>query len=114
MKRPRIKPEHAAYRVARRRIRIGGPTYGIAAEVDDPSGSVWTLLQSMDGHRSAEQIVQRVLEEHPGETANAIGAALNLFIESGYVEDAGAPDPEELTECDKQRFDRSRAYFRWM
>jgi molybdopterin/thiamine biosynthesis adenylyltransferase len=114
MRRPRVKPEHAPYRIADGRIRIGGPTYGIAAEVEDPSGSVWTLLQSMDGRRGADQIVQRVLEAHPGETADAIGAALNLFVESGYVEDAGAPDPVELTEWEKQRFDRSRAYFRWM
>ncbi|MBY8871437.1 ThiF family adenylyltransferase [Micromonospora sp. PLK6-60] len=113
MRRPRVKPEHHPYRVDGG-VRIGGPTYGIAAEVADPSGAVWTLLQAMDGTRGVDRIVRRVRDAHPAESPEAIRAALARFVESGYVEDAGAPDPPELTERDKERFDRSRAYFRWM
>ena len=54
MQRPRIKPEHAPNRISAGRIRLGGHTYGVAAEVADPSGAVWTLLESMDGSRDAE------------------------------------------------------------
>ncbi|MFI7577888.1 HesA/MoeB/ThiF family protein [Micromonospora sp. NPDC049497] len=114
MERPRIKPEHAPCRVADGRVRIGGPTYGVAAEVTDPSGAVWTLLESMDGSRDTDQIVRRVVAAHPTESTDGVRAALRRFVESGYVEDAGAPDPPELTEQDKRRYDRGRAYFRWL
>jgi molybdopterin-synthase adenylyltransferase len=114
MRRPRVKPEHAPYRVSGGRIRIGGLTYGIAAEITDPDGSVWTLLQSMDGSRSNDEIVQHVLQAHPEEPEDAVRGAIQQFIESGYVEDAGAPDPGELTDQDRERYDRGRAYFRWL
>jgi molybdopterin-synthase adenylyltransferase len=114
MRRPRVKPEHAPYRIADGRIRIGGMTYGIAAEVTDPNGSVWTLLQSMDGHHSVDEIVAQVVQTHPGESAETVHAAVQRFVEAGYVEDIGAADPEELTGQDKERYDRGRAYFRWL
>jgi molybdopterin/thiamine biosynthesis adenylyltransferase len=114
MERPRIKPEHAPYRIADGRIRLGGVSYGIAAEVKDPTGSVWTLLESMDGTRSVADIVASVLELHPGESADSVRAGVDLFIRSGYVEDAGALDPAELTERERERYDRGRMYFRWL
>jgi hypothetical protein len=40
MLRPRVKPEHAPYRLSGGRIRIGGVSYGIAAEISDPDGFV--------------------------------------------------------------------------
>jgi hypothetical protein len=41
-----VKPEHAPYRTAGGLIRIGGVCVsGVAGEVDDPTGSVWTLLE---------------------------------------------------------------------
>lgn len=114
MEQPRIKPEHAPYRISGDRIRLGGVSFGIAAEVADETGSVWTLLQSMDGTRSLDEIVARVVESHPAESAESVRSAARLFIESGYVEDAGAPDPTELTARDKLRYDRGRMYFRWL
>ncbi|MFG1923141.1 HesA/MoeB/ThiF family protein [Cryptosporangium sp. NPDC048952] len=114
MQRPRIKPEHAPNRISDSRIRLGGHTYGVAAEVDDPSGAVWTLLESMDGNRDIEQIISRVRAVHPGESEESVRAGLGTFVGSGYVEDFGAPDPPELTEYDKDRYSRSRAYFRWL
>ncbi|SCF21610.1 HesA/MoeB/ThiF family protein [Micromonospora mirobrigensis] len=114
MRRPRIKPEHAPYRVAGSAVRIGGPTYGVAAQVDDPDGAVWTLLESMDGSRDVDEIVRRVHAAHPTETPDGIRAALRRFVEAGYVEDVGAPEPAELSGRDRERFDRSRAYFRWL
>jgi ThiF family protein len=71
MRRPRVKPEHAPHRLSGGRIRIGGVSYGIAAEISDPDGS-------------------------------------------GYLEDAAAPDPAELSDRDKERYDRARGYYRWL
>ncbi len=114
MIRPRVKPEHAAYRIAGNRVRIGGLSFGIAAEVEDPTGAVWTLLQAMDGSRSADEIVDVVVSRHPGETQQSLRDAIETFVESGYVEDCGAPDPAELTSRDKERYGRGRAYWRWL
>ncbi len=44
MLRPRVKPEHAPYRIAGGKIRIGGVSYGLAGEILDPDGWVWTML----------------------------------------------------------------------
>jgi molybdopterin/thiamine biosynthesis adenylyltransferase len=114
MSRPRVKPEHAAYRITGGRIRIGGISFGIAAEVADPTGSVWTLLRAMDGSRAPDEIVANVLKKHPGETEQSLRGAIETFVESGYIEDCGAPDPAELTDRDKERYARGRAYFRWL
>jgi bacteriocin biosynthesis cyclodehydratase domain-containing protein len=114
MQRPRVKPEHAPYRISDDRIRLGGVSYGIAAEIKDPTGSVWTLLQSLDGSREVGQIVDHVVRLHPAESPAAVRRAVRLFVDAGYVEDLAAPDPAELTDQDKQRYDRGRAYFRWM
>jgi hypothetical protein len=46
MLRPRVKPEHAPYRIAGGRIRIGGLSYGLAAEITDPDGWVWTMASA--------------------------------------------------------------------
>jgi molybdopterin-synthase adenylyltransferase len=114
MRRPRVKPEHAPYRISGGRIRIGGVSYGIAAEISDPTGSVWTLLESMDGTRGIAEIVDRTVRSHPGEPADRVRAAVDQLIGSGYLEDAGAPDPVELSARDKERYDRARGYYRWL
>jgi len=114
LKRPRVKPEHRPIQVAGNRIRIGGTVYGIAGEVDDPTGSVWTLLNAMDGSRSVEAVVAAVVEAHPGERPAAVRAAVELFVESGHVYDAAGTDPPGLTDRDKVRHDRSRLFYRWI
>jgi molybdopterin/thiamine biosynthesis adenylyltransferase len=113
MRRPRVKPEHAPFRTADDRIRLGSAVYGIAAEVIDRTGGVWTLLSAMDGTRSPNEIVDHVLVSHPDEKPSAVRAALDLFIDSGFVEDVGAPEPP-LSAREMQRYDRSRQFYRWV
>jgi molybdopterin-synthase adenylyltransferase len=110
MKLPRVKPEHAPYRKPDGRIHVGGQCFGVAAEIADPTGSVWTLILAMDGSRGSDEIVEHVTQRHPGESPEAVQAAITALIESGYVEDCGAPDPPELSEREKERYDRSRSY----
>jgi molybdopterin/thiamine biosynthesis adenylyltransferase len=112
--RPRVKPEHAARRMPDGRIRIGGAVYGIAAEVTDRTGAVWTMLTAADGTRTCEEIVDAVRSAHPGERSSAVHAALRRFVDAGYLENAAASDPPGLTAREKERYDRSRRYFRWV
>jgi hypothetical protein len=55
MLRPKVKPEHAPYRIAGgTKIRIGGVSYGLAAEIADPGGWVWAMLSAMAGSRGVQ------------------------------------------------------------
>ncbi|GIH19787.1 HesA/MoeB/ThiF family protein [Rugosimonospora africana] len=114
MRRPRVKPEHAPYRIQGGLIRIGGVSYGVAAEVRDPTGMVWTLLESMDGSRDADAVVARVTAAHPGLTADAVSAGIAQFAAAGYLEDLAAPEPAELTARDLRRYGPARSYYRWL
>ncbi len=114
MRRPRVKPEHAPYRVAGGNIRIGGVSYGLAAEISDPDGWVWTMLAAMDGSRELPEIVAQVHAAHPAQPVDVLHRGAGQLLSSGYVEDAAGPVPAGLTDRDIERYDRAVGYFRWL
>jgi molybdopterin/thiamine biosynthesis adenylyltransferase len=114
MIRPRVKPEHAPYRVSGNKIRIGGASLGIAAEISDPGGWAWTMLAAMDGSRSLPEVVDFVHAAHPEQPAGTLRRGAEQLLASGYIEDAGAPVPDGLTERDLSRHDRALGFFRWL
>ncbi|MEU9387321.1 ThiF family adenylyltransferase, partial [Streptomyces sp. NPDC048279] len=116
MRRPRIKPEHRAYRTVDGHVRIGSVVHGIGAEVTDPDGWVWTLVETMDGTRSAADIVAEVARRHPGLRLPDpdIAQAITDLTTAGYVEDAGAAPPAELSERERERYGRGMTLLRWM
>ncbi|MEU9447760.1 ThiF family adenylyltransferase [Streptomyces sp. NPDC048277] len=116
MRRPRIKPEHRAYRTVEGHVRIGSVVHGIGAEVMDPDGWVWTLVEAMDGTRSPADIVAEVSRHHPGlrlPDPDIVQAMTDLTV-AGYVEDAGAAPPAELSERERERYGRGMTLLRWM
>jgi molybdopterin/thiamine biosynthesis adenylyltransferase len=115
MRSPRIKPEHQPYLLETGRIRIGGGVYGIAAEIEsDQDGMVWAALQSLDGTRTTEEVISFLCSRFPHRQALELRQAVDQIIGSGYVEDAGAPVPGELSERDRERYQRGAAFFRWV
>jgi molybdopterin/thiamine biosynthesis adenylyltransferase len=114
MLRPRVKAEHAPYRISSGRIRIGGVSYGIAAEISDPDGWIWTMLGAMDGTRGLPDIIEQVHAGHPDQPAELLSRGARELLASGYVEDAAGPVPPALTERDLVRHDRARRYYRWL
>ena len=114
MSRPKVKPEHSPYRIANNRIRIGGTAYGLAAEIEDPAGWVWTMLTAMDGSRSLPQIIEHTRTAHPELTDATAHSAADQLLASGHLEDAAAAIPGTLTERDLIRHDRALGYFRWL
>ena len=114
MSRPRVKPEHAPYRIADGKIRIGGASYGIAAEIPDPDGWVWTMLAAMDGGRGLPEIIELVQAAHPQQARDLLQRGAEQLMASGYLEDAAAPVPANLTERDTRRYERAVGFFRWM
>jgi molybdopterin/thiamine biosynthesis adenylyltransferase len=111
---PRVKPEHGLHRTPDGKVRVGGSVYGIAAEVEDASGAVWTMLTAADGTRSTDEIVRHVLDAHPGAEAANVLAALEQFADSGYLDNAGAESPSALSPREQERHSRSRRFFRWI
>jgi molybdopterin-synthase adenylyltransferase len=114
MRRPRVKAEHAPYRIAGNKIRIGWVSYGIAAEIIDPDGWVWTMLTAMDGSRDQAEIVEHVHSVHPLTPVDVLRRGAGQLLASGYVEDAAGPVPGNLTARDLQRYDRAVGFFRWL
>jgi molybdopterin/thiamine biosynthesis adenylyltransferase len=114
MRRPRIKPEHAPYLTADGTVRIGGGVLGIAAEVSDPGGWLWSLVSAADGTLTPSQIVLHVRGGHPSAPAADVQDALDALIAAGYMEDAAAADPTDLTDGERERYDRGMQYYRWV
>lgn len=114
MHRPRVKPEHAPYRVGEGKIRIGGVSYGLAAEIFDPGGWVWTMLEAMDGSRELAEVVDRVHAAHPAQSIDDLWRGAEQLLGTGYVEDAAGSVPRGLTERDLCRYVRAVGYFRWL
>src|SRR5262245_59091387 len=114
MERPQVKPEHGTFRTADGRIRLGGGLYGVAAEVTDPTGAVWTMLTAADGTRTPGEIARVVVAAHPDVQAGDVHAALGQFADAGYLDDAAAPAPAGLTGRDVERHRSGRMFYRWI
>ncbi|MFC8940904.1 ThiF family adenylyltransferase [Streptomyces griseoincarnatus] len=116
MRRPRIKPEHRAYRTVDGDVRIGSVVHGIGAEILDPDGWVWTLVEAMDGTRGPDDVVDEVTRRHVRLALDDedVTGAMDDLTEAGYVEDAGAPPPAELTARERERYGRGMTLMRWM
>jgi molybdopterin/thiamine biosynthesis adenylyltransferase len=114
MQRPRIKLAHRPMRDGAGRILLGGTVYGIAAEVIDPAGRVWALLELLDGSRTVDQVAADLVHRVPDATEDETLVALRRLENAGYLEDAAAAIPAELTDRDRERHSRGRALFDWM
>ncbi|HET9137908.1 ThiF family adenylyltransferase [Actinophytocola sp.] len=111
---PRIKREHQPVLLGGGRIRIGGHVPGIARDVLDPDGWVWAMLEALDGSRSVEQVISHVVSLFPTKPKRQVRAAIEDFVQAGYVEDAGESPPADLTVAEVERYSRGRALFSWM
>jgi molybdopterin/thiamine biosynthesis adenylyltransferase len=114
MRRPMIKPEHLPVRHGDDRVRIGGIVQGIAADIVDPDGWVWALLEALDGSRTTDQVVADLVHLHPARSRVEVRLAIDDLVRAGYVEDADEPAAGGLTAAERERYRRSKALFRWM
>ncbi|MFT7836776.1 ThiF family adenylyltransferase [Saccharothrix sp. BKS2] len=114
MFRPRIKFEHRPVRYGEDRIRIGGDIMGIAAEIGDPEGWVWALLNILDGTRTVDQVLADLVHRFPRLSHAEAREAVDDLIRAGYVYDTAAPPPERVIEAKWGRYDRGAMLLRWM
>jgi molybdopterin-synthase adenylyltransferase len=114
MQRPRIKGIHKPQRLTPTLISIGGRQMGIGAEIDDEDGSLWALLGLMDGSRTREEIVAALVAQHPDLDDDDAADMMGTIIEAGYVEDAAAAAPSQLSPAEIERYDRALTYYAWV
>ncbi|MET8829935.1 ThiF family adenylyltransferase [Streptomyces sp. NPDC004610] len=107
-----MKPEHRAYRTVDGHVRIGSVVYGIGAEIADPHGWVWLLVEAMDGSRDPAAVVACVREAHPAVGADDVRQAMADLLAAGFVEDAAAPVP--VSDRERERYSRGVPLLRWM
>ncbi|RJQ82560.1 dinucleotide-utilizing protein [Pseudonocardiaceae bacterium YIM PH 21723] len=114
MRRPVIKVEHRPVRHGTDRIRIGGSVPGSAMDIADPDGRVWALLMLLDGSRTVGQVITDLAHAFPAVGEQEVREDLDQLIGAGYLEDAAAPIPANLSPLDIQRYSRGNALTRWM
>ncbi len=88
-------------------VWIGPKLHGLATEMVDESGVLWSVCERMDGSRSREEIVEQVLAEHsadPDADIESIGEVVDFLVASGWVEDTSAPLPPELSAREVERY----------
>ncbi|WP_329117347.1 HesA/MoeB/ThiF family protein [Streptomyces sp. NBC_01465] len=113
LRRPRIKPEHRAYRTVDGHVRIGSVIHGIGSEILDEQGWVWSLVQNLDGSRTPQAVASEVLRCHPAlENEDVLQAMADLW-EAGFLDDA-APPPPDLSTREQTRYSRGVPLLRWM
>ena len=107
--RPRIKPEHRAYRTVNGDVRLGGGLFGVAVEISDPTGQVWALLDLLDGSRTVEETVAAARA-----VPSDVVAMIETLFQAGHLEDAETLEPESLSARERERYDRGHAFYRWI
>ncbi|OLF04838.1 dinucleotide-utilizing protein [Actinophytocola xinjiangensis] len=118
MFRPRIKWEHRPVRLGEDQVQIGGNVPGIRARIEDPTGWVWALVETLDGRRTVDQVVAELVHRFPDrsetEVRSEVVRDLGLLAGAGYVEDAAEPVPRTLSGRERERYSRAHAMWRWM
>jgi molybdopterin/thiamine biosynthesis adenylyltransferase len=102
---PRLKPALAPQLRPNGAVWFGPWLEGLATELDDVSGVLWSLCELLDGTRARGQLVAEIADAYPGQVTDA-EEILDLLIGSGWVQDAQPPIPAELTARDLERHRR--------
>ncbi|WP_177227634.1 TOMM precursor leader peptide-binding protein [Nonomuraea pusilla] len=110
-----MKRVHQPFLLPGNRIVIGLSQFGVASEIaDDADGSIARILALMDGTRTVDQICADFAKTHPDVDDDSVRGVIDDLVESGFVEDAGAPTPANLTEREVARHESARHFFSWI
>ncbi|UVS78440.1 ThiF family adenylyltransferase [Actinokineospora sp. UTMC 2448] len=114
MFRPRVKYEHLPVRLGDDRVQIGGWIHGVGSVIPDPDGWVWELLTLLDGSRTLNQVAADLGRRFPSRPVRDVAGAIADLAGAGYLEDAAAVEPSELSARQRERYSRGQALWRWM
>ncbi len=111
MKRPRVKSSVCPAQFPDDKIHLGW-IYDAASEItDDDEGTIWRLLELMDGTRSPAEVADALLAERSGLDEGSVREVINDLIDTGYIEDAGSDLPSDLGPAEIERYTRNNEYF---
>lgn len=115
MLRPQIKNVHHPVALPGNRIGIGQMQYGVASEIeDDADGTIARLITLMDGTRDLDTICTDLVGAHPGVDPASVREVVGDLVESGFVEDAAAALPANLSAREADRYESPRHFFAWI
>lgn len=115
MKLPRMKHMQAVGRRDDGVILSGSGLFGIALELQDtPDGSVWKLMDLLDGTRDIDAVVARMRHDDPDLDGQSVRDSVRALIDLGLVEDAGAAAPGSLSAEEIERYAGNTRYFSWV
>ncbi|MFG1945772.1 TOMM precursor leader peptide-binding protein [Nonomuraea sp. NPDC048826] len=115
MRMPRVKRVHRPMLLPDNRIMIGLMQYGVAAELqDDEEAGIERLLVLMDGTRTVDRICAEFAETHPGVDGQSVREVIGTLVDGGFVEDAGAPLPDNVSPREAIRYEPARNFFAWI
>ncbi|WUH98089.1 ThiF family adenylyltransferase [Spirillospora sp. NBC_00431] len=115
MRLPLVKRVHEPMTLPGDRILIGLMQQGVTAEIQDgEDGAIARLITLMDGSRTVGQICAAFAETHGDIDEESVLAVIDGLTEGGFVEDAGAPVPGNLTPREVERYEPARNFFAWI
>lgn len=83
---PRIKKIYPIYRVDEITFRIGAQI-GITAEIKDPDGYLWSLVNYLDG-RPYKQLVKDFCYTFPELSEEDVLKGINMLDKEGFIEES--------------------------
>jgi molybdopterin/thiamine biosynthesis adenylyltransferase len=117
MRRPVVKEAHRPVLLPDGRIQIGSNLFGVAAEITGPrthTDCTWRVLELLDGSRSPDDVCRLAGSAFPEIGPDGVRAIIDQLTEAGFVQDAAAPIPSELTEADLERYSRTERFYTWV
>ncbi|GAA4512439.1 MULTISPECIES: ThiF family adenylyltransferase [Nonomuraea] len=115
MRKPRLKHVHLPTVFPDGRIRISLGQYGVATELqDDAEGSIARILTLMDGTRDIEQICADFVADSPEVERENVREIVEALISEGFIEDAEAEPPANLSARELERYARARHFYSWI
>lgn len=115
MKLPLLKKSLLAAQRVGHRILLGTPLYASGVELqDDDNDSIWYLLSLMNGKRTIPQIIRAMQKKDPELEKDTIEDAIDDLLKEGFIEDAGAPHPENISPQEAKRYSRNASFFSWV
>jgi molybdopterin-synthase adenylyltransferase len=112
LRRPRTKTSLSPFRLPTGRILLARDVYGLGRELDDDrSGTVWRLLELMDGSRDLPTLRRALARSHPKWNAASVDRAVEELQRAGVIEEGARPSFRTISAHQQDRYSRNLEFF---
>lgn len=100
------------FRLPSGEILLARDVFGLGRSLpDDGDGTIWRLLQLMDGSRDLDAVERALRRSHPGVTGPSVRRAVARLRRLGVVEDAAEAPSPNLSRTELDRYSRNFDFF---